>query len=1188
MLFANPRQSGRSAGKGSKTTEMNSLSKPAVAIARAAVMVIASFATVLAAPAAGVDDGRLFGATSPFLPHELPPGRLRDDLAWLDFSQQWRALRWLHRFDFPARDVASLRVTPEGGVLYADPPPDAALQATAAADPGLPAAAISLAAQTPFTLHSRPGATHTAYIDFDGHVIRDTAWNTASGIKTYTATPFDLDGDPRTFSDEERHAIAMIWHRVAEDYAPFDIDVTTQAPISPGRDTGHLVVTSNKSVEGDAMPYYQSGGVSYVGIWGRNDLSYYSPALVYYDNLWFDATMIAESVAHEFGHAVGLSHDGTTTSEYYDGHGDGDVSWAPVMGRSYYKNVTQWSRGDYPFANNPQDDVAILADVLGLVDDDHADTTDLATPLQIVDGIVEVSDPASDPGNDFPDNKGVIATADDVDYFAFETGGEVRLVVRPAWQAFDQPGARGANLDVELGLFDANRREVARSNRPDRTQATLDADVAPGTYYLAVRGTGSDNYDDYDSLGRYYISGTITPVAANRAPVAGFGFACAGLECSFVDASQDTDGHIVRWRWDFGDGTFAEEPGPRHRFAAGGEYVVTLTVTDDDGDSDEAVNTVRVAGQTARFEIVVDDSSPQTSHTGYWNVSLGAKPWGSGSVFNNVNRVFRWFPTVPAGGSYRVYAWWTYHDARSDTVPYTIEHVAGTSTVVVDQHDPSLAGQWVELGTFDFAAGTATVAVSSANGQANADAIRLVSVNELPLDTRQPDISMDSPADGAQVSGPVQLRASATDDTAVERVEFRVDGDPVGSVTQAPYVVDWDAGLVADGDHAVEATAFDINGNHAAATITVKVLHSGADAAFETIIDDADASTSRDGVWQPSSAIGAWDDGSLYSNGNGIFRWSPVLPGRGTYEVAAWWTHHPNRAAAVPYRVLHAGGEATVTVDQSDPDAGGRWITLGTYVFDAGPASVSVSSENGQASADAIRLRAVGATADDTQPPDLAIVSPRDGDQVGDDVIVRAEASDDVAIVRVEFLVDGARIAHDLAAPYTARLDLGRVTGADVVLTVQAYDASGNVTRRSITVTRPDVITLQANIIDNKADETATTGNWSVSAAPGPWDEDSLFCNAGGTFRWLPSLDQDGWYEVFAWWTSHPNRSDRVPYRVTHRSGTSEQLVNQRDPQSASQWVSLGVFDFATDSASVEVSTVNGQASADAVMFVRQ
>ncbi len=62
-------------------------------------------------------------------------------------------------------------------------------------------------------------------------------------------------------------------------------------------------------------------------------------------------------------------------------------------------------------------------------------------------------------------------------------------------------------------------------------------------------------------------------------------------------ASSDTDGAVVRFDWDFGDGTIVEDAGaePTHVYGAVGEYTVTLTVFDDAGDSDSATSTAAIA-----------------------------------------------------------------------------------------------------------------------------------------------------------------------------------------------------------------------------------------------------------------------------------------------------------------------------------------------------------------------------------------------------------------------------------------------------------------------------------------------------------------------------------------------------------------------------------------------------------------
>ena len=55
----------------------------------------------------------------------------------------------------------------------------------------------------------------------------------------------------------------------------------------------------------------------------------------------------------------------------------------------------------------------------------------------------------------------------------------------------------------------------------------------------------------------------------------------------FTDLSTDSDGYIVNWSWDFGDGTIGYEQNPTHTFTNEYLYNVCLNVTDNDGYSGE-------------------------------------------------------------------------------------------------------------------------------------------------------------------------------------------------------------------------------------------------------------------------------------------------------------------------------------------------------------------------------------------------------------------------------------------------------------------------------------------------------------------------------------------------------------------------------------------------------------------------
>ena len=73
---------------------------------------------------------------------------------------------------------------------------------------------------------SRPGSSHIIYLDFTGRVTSGTDWSEHSD--SFVSTPeVDIDGDTRSFNEEERRRIVAVWVGVAADYAPFDVDVTT-------------------------------------------------------------------------------------------------------------------------------------------------------------------------------------------------------------------------------------------------------------------------------------------------------------------------------------------------------------------------------------------------------------------------------------------------------------------------------------------------------------------------------------------------------------------------------------------------------------------------------------------------------------------------------------------------------------------------------------------------------------------------------------------------------------------------------------------------------------------------------------------------------------------------------------------------------------------------------------------------
>ena len=354
-----------------------------------------------------------------------------------------------------------------------------------------------------FLLNSNLGAAHTIYLDFTGEVTSGTSWNSSfNGGEDIVTPEYDFTGEAG-FSDTELQRIQYIWQRVAEDFAPFDVNVTTE---DPGQDAlvksgGGDAAWGVRVVIGGNGNWYKSGvgGVAYVGSfnWSSD-----TPVFVFENNLGNGhEKYTTEAISHEAGHALGLSHDGSNSTAYYQGHGSGETGWAPIMGVGYYQNLVQWSQGEYPNANNTQDDLAIITgnNGFGYRADDHGDSSGTSS-LLVANG-------------DLVSGSGIIETNTDVDVFTFTTDvGLVDLNFSPA--------ERGANLDILAELYDDSGALVASANPTEALAASMNLTLDAGQYYLHISGTGlgdplNGGYTDYGSLGQYTIDGTVVGVAGS-------------------------------------------------------------------------------------------------------------------------------------------------------------------------------------------------------------------------------------------------------------------------------------------------------------------------------------------------------------------------------------------------------------------------------------------------------------------------------------------------------------------------------------------------------------------------------------------------------------------------------------------------------------------------------------------------
>ena len=88
--------------------------------------------------------------------------------------------------------------------------------------------------------------------------------------------------------------------------------------------------------------------------------------------------------------------------------------------------------------------------------------------------------------------------------------------------------------------------------------------------------------------------------ALNTLPHASFTVACTGLACSFDGSgSSDSNGTVVSYAWNFGDGGAGSGKTISHTYARSGSYSVSLTVTDNAGATDSASRVVSPITLTA-------------------------------------------------------------------------------------------------------------------------------------------------------------------------------------------------------------------------------------------------------------------------------------------------------------------------------------------------------------------------------------------------------------------------------------------------------------------------------------------------------------------------------------------------------------------------------------------------------------
>src|SRR5438552_3704451 len=300
-------------------------------------------------------------------------------------------------------------------------------------------------------------------------------------------------------------------------------------------------------------------------------------------------------------------------------------------------------------------------------------------------------------------------------------------------------------------------------------------------------------------------------------------------------------------------------------------------------------------------------------------------------------------------------------------------------------------------------------------------------------------VTVTSPASGSTVSGTVSVTGSVGGIGAltVRGVQFRLDGSNLGAEdTTAPYSVPWDTTTAGNGSHTLTAVARDSLG-----------MLWTSDPVTVTVFND---------TTPPAVSITSPASGTIVA---------------GTISVTASASDNV-RVVGVQFLLdgLNAGAEVTAAPYSVS------WNTTTASNGSHSLTAVARDAAGNRATSVAVAVTVSNGAPPDTTPPMVSITSPTSGASVSGTLTMTANASDNVGVVGVQFLLDGANVGAEVtAAPYSAPWDTTTASRGSHTLTAVARDAAGNhATSAPVSVT---VVNASPIVLENQQ---PGSGNWQM------------------------------------------------------------------------------------------------------------
>ncbi len=428
--------------------------------------------------------------------------------------------------------------------------------------------------------HDNAGITYDYYLAVEGRDSIDgagkTLVSTAHHLKNYDNAFWNgsqmVYGDGATYFTPLSGALDVVGHELTHAVTEFS------ANLIYANESGGLNEAMS-DILGVAIENWSDNGVITADTWMvGEDIA--KPALGAALRYMNDPTLDGKSIDNYADYTAGLNvhySSGIANKAFYLMATDPSMDLADAAG-IFYRGLTVYMTPSTTFSEGRGATVMAAADIFGAGSPQVAATEAAWTSVGVLPGLAYT---VIDSQTNLSGSTGSQTT------FSYTTApGSLGI-------KFVQSGGTGdADLYVKFGSAPTTSSYDCRPFVTGNAEACVFEPDSIGTYYVMINA-----YAGFSGLNLTVSEAGGTPLP-NVAPTADAGGPYAGYELDTIafdgTGSWDSDGSIVSYAWDFGDGGSDVGPSPTYSYGTTGTYVVTLTVTDDDGDGDVATTSATV------------------------------------------------------------------------------------------------------------------------------------------------------------------------------------------------------------------------------------------------------------------------------------------------------------------------------------------------------------------------------------------------------------------------------------------------------------------------------------------------------------------------------------------------------------------------------------------------------------------